>query len=94
MENLILIALIKNFAMRAGISSVTRNGRVFNLKYSENASTDLNRLLNVMEKHEGKAQLKAAAPPYILYKVEKQPIDELLAFLSDISRCQTRPIKV
>jgi transcription-repair coupling factor (superfamily II helicase) len=93
-ENLILIALIKHFAMRAGIASVTRNGRVFTLKYSENASTDLSKLLNVMEKHEGKAQLKAAVPPYILYKVQMQPIDELLTFLSDISRCQTRSIKV
>ena len=93
-ENLILISLIKHFAMRAGISSVTRNGKVFTLKYSENAKTDLGRLLEVFEKHEGKAQLRASEPPYILFKVQDQPIDELLAFLKDISRCQTRAIKV
>ncbi len=93
-ENLILIALIKHFAMRAGIASVTRTGKVFTLKYAPDARTDLSKLLEVLEKQGKKAQLKAAQPPFIVFKVEKQPIDELLAFLRDISRCQTRSIKV
>lgn len=93
-ENLILISLIKHFAMRARIASVTRNGKVFNLKYEAEAGINVDKLLTTLEKYDGRAQLKAAVPPYIVFKVGKQPIDELLAFLKDISRCQTRSHKV
>lgn len=86
-ENLILISVIKHFASRASIASITRNGRVFTLKYGEQTKIDVNSLLNTLQKHGSFAQLKAAMPPYILFKVQKKPMDELLAFLKDSSRC-------
>ncbi len=88
-ENLILISIIKSFAAQAEIASVTRNGRVFMLKYSEQSHVDINRLLAVLERYGKSAQLKAAAPPYIIFRAGKSPVDELLAFLKDISRCKT-----
>jgi len=86
-ENLILISMIRHFAMRAGIVSVTRNGRLFSLKYGNESRVDLNRLMNVMERYEKTAQLKAATPPYIVLKTSERALDELLGFLKDIGRC-------
>ncbi|MCG8511427.1 MAG: hypothetical protein MI741_19610, partial [Rhodospirillales bacterium] len=86
-ENLILISVIKHFAAKAGIVSVTRNGRVFTLKYGEERRPDVNRLLTVLQRYENVAQLKAAVPPYIVLKPPGRPMDELLKFLKRISRC-------
>ena len=86
-ENLILIALIKSYAAQAGILSVTRNGRTFTLKYAEDAAVDAEQLLVVIEEHKGRALLKAAVPPYIVFKPEKHSVDDLIRFLTDIRRC-------
>ncbi len=86
-ENLMLISLIKAYAARAGIISVTRSGRTFTLKYVEDAAVNAERLLAAFEKHPGQAQLKAAVPPYIVFKTVKNSLDELIRFLSDIRRC-------
>lgn len=86
-ENLILISIIKTFAARAGIVSVTRNARMFTLKYGEDDRLDINQLLKLLSKYEGVAQLKAAEPPFIVFKASKRPLDELLSFLKNISRC-------
>ncbi|MDD5016795.1 MAG: helicase-related protein, partial [Eubacteriales bacterium] len=83
-ENLILIALIKSYAARAGIASVTRNGRAFTLKYAEESKPNVKRLLTVLSRYENTAQLKAAEPAYIVLRAQKKPIDELLKFLKDI----------
>ncbi len=85
-ENLMLIALIKSYAAQAGILSVTRSGRAFTLKYAEDAAVDAERLLAVMEEYQGRALLKAAVPPYIVFKPEKHSVDELIRFLTDIRR--------
>ena len=85
-ENLMLISLIKSYASQAGILSVTRNGRAFTLKYAEDAAVDAERLLAVIEEYKGQAQLKAAVPPYIVFKPEKHSVDDLIRFLTDIRR--------
>ncbi|NLT98572.1 MAG: transcription-repair coupling factor [Christensenellaceae bacterium] len=86
-ENLILIALIKAYANAAGILSVTRRGRTFTLKYGEGAAVEIEALLAVLSEYPGMAQLKAAEPPYIVFKAGKNAVDELLRFLTDIRRC-------
>jgi transcription-repair coupling factor (superfamily II helicase) len=86
-ENLMLISLIKAYASQAGILSVTRSGRLFTLKYGPEAVIDIEMLLAVLAEHPGTAQLKAAEPPYIVFKAGKNAVDELLRFLTDIRRC-------
>jgi transcription-repair coupling factor (superfamily II helicase) len=86
-ENLMLISLIKAYANAAGILSVTRSGRLITLKYGEAAAVDIEALLAVLAKHPGTAQLKAAEPPYIVFKAGKNAVDDLLRFLTDIRRC-------
>ncbi len=87
-ENLIMISLIKGFAARAGLSSVTRSGKVYALKYSAERGPDVNKLLNVLAEYKDAAQLKAATPPYIVLKTSNGAVDELLRFLNDIRRCK------
>lgn len=89
-ENLILISLIKSFASRAGIASVTRSGRVFTLKYGEGSRISVKSLLKVLEEYNETAQLKAAEPPYILLSPRGHVMDELLRFLKNIRRCIIR----
>jgi transcription-repair coupling factor (superfamily II helicase) len=86
-ENLILILLIKSFASKAGIISVTRNGSVFTLKYGENNHIDVKKLLSLLEQYENIAQLRSALPPYIVFEAKGHTIDALLRFLRDIRRC-------
>ena len=86
-ENLMLISLIKAYAAQAGILSVTRNGRLFTLKYAETASVNIEILLRVLAEYPKTAQLKAAEPPYIVFKADKHAVDELLRFLTNIRRC-------
>ena len=83
-ENLILIALIKSYAARAGIASVTRNGRVFMLKYGEESRPNVKRLLSVLPRYENRAQLRSTEPPTIIFKALKKPIDELLQLIKEI----------
>ncbi|MGI5848649.1 MAG: transcription-repair coupling factor [Christensenellales bacterium] len=93
-ENLILISLIKSFALRAGIVSVTRNGRVFTLKYGEESRLNVNKLLKVLEQYKNMAQLKSAIPPYIVFKAQTNAIDALLKFLKEARRCIIHEHKV
>lgn len=86
-ENLIVIAVIRHFAMRAGIASITRVGRVFTLKYGAESRLNTNKLLKILDQHKGIAQLRAAVPPFILLKTKDKPLDTLLGFLKEISRC-------
>jgi transcription-repair coupling factor (superfamily II helicase) len=86
-ENLVLISLIKAYAARAGLVSVTRSGRTYTLKYGPERGPDVGRLLCVLEKYKGIAQLKAAEPPFIVLKPPGGAVDELLRFLTDIRRC-------
>ena len=86
-ENLILISLIKSFAARAGIVSVTRSGKAYALKYGPERGPDVNKLLTVLGQYEDVAQLKAAVPPYIVFRPPGGAVDELLRFLKDIRRC-------
>ncbi len=86
-ENLILISVIKSFASRAGFVSVTRRGRTFTLKYGEESAVDAKALLRRLKRHEN-AQLKAAEPPFIVFKAPQQnAVDSLIAFLHGIRRC-------
>ena len=41
----------------------------------------------VLSEYPGMAQLKAAEPPYIVFKAGKSAVDDLLRFLTDIRRC-------
>jgi transcription-repair coupling factor (superfamily II helicase) len=86
-ENLILISLIKSFASKAGISSVTRSGRAFVLKYGDESRISVKKLIKVLEQYSGIAQLRSAAPPFILYDPRERALDSLLKFLKDIRRC-------
>ncbi len=86
-ENLMLISLLKRFAARAGIISVTRSGRAFTLKYPEECVIDTDRLLHILQQHKPFAQLRSATPPFIVYKPQKSALDALLKFLNDISPC-------
>ena len=83
-ENLILITLIKSYAARAGIASVTRNGRIFTLKYGDEKKPQAKRLLKVLSRYEDAAQLRAAEPPFIVFRAHKDAIGELIRFLKDI----------
>jgi transcription-repair coupling factor (superfamily II helicase) len=85
-ENLMLISLIKAYAAQAGILSVTRSGHAFTLKYGEDTAVDIEKLLLVLAQYPGAAQLKAAEPPYIVFKASKRVVDDLLRFLTDIRR--------
>ena len=87
-QNLILISLIKRFAARAGLISVTRNAGAFTLKYPEECNIDSNRLLHVLQKHRN-SRLRDASPPYITFKAPKAAIEALLQFLNDIRHCCT-----
>ena len=87
-ESLILISLIKAFAARAGLSSVTRSGRVFTLKYSEESLISAKSLLKRLARHEG-AKLRNAEPPYITFKAPQNTVDALLTLLHDIRGCCT-----
>lgn len=86
-QNLILISLIKSFAARAGIVSVTRSGRIFTMKYGTEATPDARRLLKVLANYQGIAKLRATEPPFIVFKPPKDAVDALLGFLRDIRRC-------
>ena len=92
-ENLILISLIKSFASKAGIVSVTRNGRGFILKYGAETRLNVKRLLEVLKRYENEAQLRFADPPFIAFNPAGRTAD-LLKFLRDISRCIIRRHKV
>ena len=86
-ENLMLIALIKSYASRAGFAAVTRSGRKFTLKYGEERVVDAKALLRKLAKHPG-AQLKASEPPFIVFHAPKaNAVDALIAFLQSIRRC-------
>jgi len=87
-ENLMLISLIKRFAARAGIVSVTRTAHAFMLKYPEECAIDSGRLLRVLQKHRN-SRLRDAVPPYITFKAPKTAVKALLQFLNDIRHCCT-----
>lgn len=87
-QNLMLISLIKRFAARAGLVSVTRNASAFTLKYPDECTIDTGRLLRVLQKHKN-SRLRDAVPPYINFKAPKTAIEALLQFLSDIRHCWT-----
>lgn len=89
-ENLILISLIKSFASKAGIASVTRNGKEFTLKYGEGSRISVKSLIKVLDEYKGTAQLRSSEPPYILYRPREHVMDALLRFLKDIRRCIIR----
>ncbi len=87
-ENLILIALIKAYAARAGLSAVTRTGRMFTLKYGEDSEINAKALMKRLVKHPN-ARLRNADPPYISFRAPDNAIDALLAFLHGIRGCCT-----
>ncbi len=93
-ENLILISLIKSFASKAGIVSVTRSGRAFTLKYGEESRISVKALLKVLDEYKGTAQLRSGEPPYILFSPREHVMDSLLKFLKDIKRCIILKVKV
>ena len=93
-ENLILISLIKSAAAKAGIVSVTRSGRIFSLKYGETIAPNAQKLIAVLARYPGTAQLKATEPPYIMLKPQGRAVDALLTFLRDIRRCIIRQHQV
>jgi transcription-repair coupling factor (superfamily II helicase) len=86
-ESLILISLIKSFASRAGIASVTKNGRAFVLKYGEDSRISVKSLLKVLDEYSETAQLRSAEPPFIMFAPREHVMDSLLKFLKDIRRC-------
>jgi len=86
-ENLMLISLIKRFAARAGIVSVTRGANAFTLKYPDNCTVDTVRLLRILQKYGDTAKLRSAEPPYITFKAPRGAVEALLQFLSDIRHC-------
>lgn len=88
-ENLMLISLIKRYAARAGLVSVTRNAGAFTLKYPDDCTIDGQRLLSILQKHKNTARLRSAQPPYITFKAPQGAIDALLQFLHDIRHCCT-----
>ena len=88
-ENLILISLIKRYAARAGLVSVTRNAGAFTLKYPDDCTIDGQRLLAILQKYKNTARLRSAQPPYITFKAPQGAIDALLQFLHDIRHCCT-----
>ncbi len=89
-ENLMRIALIKAYASRAFLESVTVKDGDVSLKFAPNASIDGGALLHAVSGMEG-ARLLAADPPGIRIQQRnadaQQMAERLVPFLSRLQRC-------
>ncbi len=84
-DNLILAALIKAYAQRAGIASVIRKPRQTELKFSELVQPDVKKLLKLTAECGEHVILRASTPAVIVYRQEgKMPTQAFFSFLAKL----------
>lgn len=82
-NNLLIAAVIKNYASQAGLASVIKKDGKVELKYSENVSPNIKKILKVTEPLKNKVILGAQTPMTISYKTDsKYPTKGLLELLA------------
>jgi transcription-repair coupling factor (superfamily II helicase) len=88
-NNLIVAAVIKSYAARAGIASVIKKPDTVELKYAESVQVNVKKLLKLCDTGKNDVILRASTPPVLVYSLNgKTDTQELLAFLKELGRCK------
>ncbi|MGI6152657.1 MAG: transcription-repair coupling factor [Christensenellaceae bacterium] len=88
-NNLVVAAVIKSYAARAGLASVIKKPETVELKYAENVAVNVKKLLKLCDTKENDVILRASTPPVLVYSLNgKTDTKELLAFLKELGRCK------
>ncbi len=81
-NNLVIAALIKSYAERAGIASVIKKPGMMELKYADNAQPRVKKLLKIADRHKDRVILRMSAPPVIVFKQDTaMPTQAFFEFL-------------
>ncbi|MDL2237236.1 transcription-repair coupling factor [Christensenellaceae bacterium OttesenSCG-928-K19] len=84
-DNLILAAVIKSYAQRAGIASVIKKPKQIELKFSELVQPDVKKLLKLVEEYGEHVILRASTPAVIVFKQEAaMPTQAFFSFLAKL----------
>ncbi|MEF9989365.1 MAG: transcription-repair coupling factor [Christensenellaceae bacterium] len=94
-NNLILCAIIKSYAASAGIASVIKKNGTIELKYSEQVSVNVKKLLSITGKYPKDVILRPSTPTVLVYKMTKDlPTTVFLEFLSELAHCKSGAVVV
>ncbi|MGI6665214.1 MAG: transcription-repair coupling factor [Christensenellaceae bacterium] len=86
-ENLIAAAIIRGYAMRAGIGSVVRIKDTVQLKFAEEVSVNLPKVKTLVDATKG-VMLRYASPPFIVFPLKRtREYTEMLQFVDQLKHC-------
>lgn len=91
-ENLLWAALLSAFGKKALVSSIIRKGKVFELKFAENAEgrLDIPKIMRICMSDKRNFQLRKSTPPAVLVNANMAKVYvEMLHLLEQISHCIT-----
>lgn len=92
-DNLIVAAVIRCYASRAGFASVIRKKDQIELRYAESYSPDIKKLLKVTSDNSDRVILKPLEPPVLAYKTKSAPGKKFLEFVASLGTPVSRPEK-
>ncbi len=94
-ENLLGASVVRGYAARAQIASVIRKGNVIEIRFRENASIDLPKLMAVLQNYQKIAEFRRSTPPMIVLKPRKSGVyTEMLQMMEQIRHCIYLPNQV
>lgn len=87
-DNLILAAVIRCYASRAGFVSVIRKNGAVEMRYAEGYVPDVERLIQVVERNSKRVSLKPMEPPLLSYKTNVVPGKKFLEFIASLGTAE------
>ena len=89
--NLLGASVIRGYGERAGLASVVRVRDTVQMKFADSVTPEAGRLLAAIQSERGRAELRKADPPYIVYGMKKgASYTEMLQFMEKIRHCITK----
>ena len=89
--NLLGASVIRGYGTRAGLLSIVRVRDTVQMKFAEHIRPDVNMLLAAIKSERGRAELRKAEHPYIVYGLKKGgSYTEMLQFMDKIRHCITK----
>lgn len=89
--NLLGASVIRGYGARAGLASIVRIRDTVQMKFAEQVTPQAELLIQAIKSERGRAELRRADPPYIVYGLKKGgSYTEMLQFMEKIRHCITK----
>ena len=89
--NLLGASVIRGYGARAGLASIVRIRDTVQMKFADQVTPQAELLIQAIKSERGRAELRRAEPPYIVYGLKKGgSYTEMLQFMEKIRHCITR----